>query len=471
MRVIAGCLRVLVIVLSLLAMAMVSPRPVAAQQHKCVAELGLVKNEVELATSKTPIVSVHGYKSNPEVWQGKGSIEELIKSQVRDGAFFYFNYEHVNTRWVTDPDIAPRLTKYIACYSILSKRPVILLTHSMGGLAAREAFDSAAYGIHIKDVVEHVITIAPPHKGSRYADVESYFWLSACEAPFGALLVDACKQINTARATGGMQIGSEQLAKLAHFPPGVSVKTIAGEVSWQACLPWGCSPAATTGGDLAVSVESATAEYTNHGRSDGKKVFTCTSDTLISPWSSAWCEHNNLLRAPQVQAEVVNSIKQYLKSGETPATNLFGLGLKLGNKWQIANEYGTKGRARVVDVSRCKTPEDRLDCPQFIVVDLAQAGAEWLPYTTLDDPVYEGCLVSTAYEAVFYAPEVKEDTFSVGGLDAQYLTLQPCTALEKNLTMHVWRIPTKNILIYEHGNQTNKPLAGLEELLKNAEWL
>ncbi len=295
----------------------VSPLAEASQQHKCIANLGLSADQVKATSSKIPLIAIHGYHGKPGDWaNGDPSMASVIEG-IEDTTTDYFNYEKVNSRWVTDSEIAPRLAQYIACYHLLSKRPVILLAHSMGGLAAREALDSAAYGVHSKDAVGHVITIGTPHKGSRYADLESYFWLSACEAPFGALLADACKQINAARATGGMRIGSEQLAKLAHFPAGVSVKAIAGEVSWQACLPWGCSPSASTGGDLVVPVDSATAEYTKTGHGDGKKVFVCeTSSSLLSPWTEAWCDHNKMLQASQVQSEVTNSIRQYLRHVE-----------------------------------------------------------------------------------------------------------------------------------------------------------
>src|SRR4029077_5869731 len=79
-----------------------------------------------------------------------------------------FNYQRHSLQWVTDPHIGQNLASTILCLSQSSlakggSGKVIVVAHSMGGLALKEAFREQP---QIASILGLVVTIRTPNDGS-----------------------------------------------------------------------------------------------------------------------------------------------------------------------------------------------------------------------------------------------------------------------------------------------------------------
>ena len=293
--------------------------PVSAiSPHVCAQELGLSEPTSTEASEKMPAILVHGLWSGQRIWnEGQPSMYSRIEG-MGDVVPYAFDYEPVNSTWVAEGDTADRLAKILVCFYLMYGKQGIAGAHSMGGLLLRQTLSKTAYGIPVEEAVGLIFTIGTPHKGSQLGGVSYGANFSLCYAMlFGQW--DAARLCNTAeskKAVSAMRPKSPELAKLPHFPSTVAVKAIAGEVSQQSvCWKWMnvCLHGRSTGGDMIVSVDSATAQSTNDGVGGGIKVFGCTTPVVV-PWATPWCGHKEMLAAKPVQDEVVASIRKYLDS-------------------------------------------------------------------------------------------------------------------------------------------------------------
>jgi pimeloyl-ACP methyl ester carboxylesterase len=438
-----------------------SPQSAMAEEP-CATQLDIQVPSSSDAIDKTPIVTIHG------LWGDRDTFSDMkpVLEEIENSVVFNFDYELENDRWVTNSDAAHRLAETIACFSLLyDDKDVVLVTHSMGGLLAREALDWAADGTFVKDVVGHVITIAPPHEGSLLANVNADFWLSICTAPFPGIFVffveDACREIEAGRATSGLSVDSEQLAELPKFPESVTVKTIAGHATWRVCAPWGCSPGIDQNGDLVVSVDSATAEYTEIGVGDGKTVFECDTNVPVAVVSDAWCEHSNMLQAEQVQYEVKASIEAYLGSIAEPEfdpddgtwwTFFDKLAIPyLEQDWGGAMsepEYYVSMR----DFADC--PEStNAGCPAFYFTNLDTIPEEYDdPRASADEPAITELQGWCEVDRDTMWSLLEVDVMNIGDKIAEFYTLDECPTskyqdeFEWN-TMWVWYVKDERVLI------------------------
>ena len=453
----------------------VSPIAVGAETSACVSELKIkdVPSAAD-AAAKTPAILVHGWKGTTGSF---ASLDDFLKSD--SVATHLFNYESANEKWVTDGDTASKLAKTIVCYSRLyGGKDVVIVAHSMGGLLTRAALDWAAYGTRAKDVTGHVITISTPHQGSLLANADSSFWLALCKAPIGVFSltddIDAlCRQAESGRATVGMSVNSDQLANLPVFPSGVSVRAIAGDVSVKSCAVWGCS-SEDTNGDLVVSETSATALYTSDGTGDGTRTFACEGLTYNVAMDNSWCSHSNMLWAPQVQADVKESIRQYITSAKSKpvqtesskpsatgkAYTMNGMTLRLDPDWDVR---GTESNGWSV-----KTDETYAGyyTAGFEVADFSWLGSQSVasygdfPECTDKDHSNRN------------AKLVRQGERRIGNKTATYYTAHLCTdGAARNELFRVWEVNTggKKIVI----NTTEWPRYGvtnLDGILAGATW-
>jgi pimeloyl-ACP methyl ester carboxylesterase len=205
-----------------------------------------------------------------------------------------FNYEAYHSKWVTDEHIGKALAERVNCLSAASKEAggdgrVIVVAHSMGGLALREALNRAK-PVYVKpENIGLAIMIGTPHKGAPIAK-----WCN----PTGCGWVQP--------AVAAMRPGSRQLRELPVLPPTVAQRAIAGRIIGSGGFGFD---------DGVVSVYSATRERTTVYAGDGLFETRCYQ---LWPWQKPSCHHENLLKDAAVQANVMAALSEYVRSLPNP---------------------------------------------------------------------------------------------------------------------------------------------------------
>ena len=336
------------IVMSLLGGMVISSPALAGNDQVCSINPSL--------DNKAPILMVHGFNMGVEMWNSL--YQELDSNKISP---MLFNYKDYNHNWVTDPNIGPALAQRIDCLSQASLKgggsgKVIVIAHSMGGLATRFAAAQTVDGRKVADELGLVVTLGTPNTGAQLADAGVSLMKALCAANSTIISPQVAKDIakqycvndlSLGSAVKAMASGSSELQALPPFPGNVPVKAIAGDVS--AVFDVGLMKIAVLAeGDTFVSTKSATAEFTQTGVGDGEKIFTC--EGLVVPLiSNAPCSHNLLPSNPAVQQEVKASINQYLASLTSapaptgPLTDVYGIKLPLDPTWDVEEASGVAG--------------------------------------------------------------------------------------------------------------------------------
>lgn len=108
----------------------------AAPQRWSYAPWKGVKRRSSRPGSARPVV--HGVISGPKFWEeavrGRQSLFQLA-NEVAGAAAYAFNYRDAGLSWVTDDRIGPALAGTINCLAKESGRQVVVVAHSMSGLA------------------------------------------------------------------------------------------------------------------------------------------------------------------------------------------------------------------------------------------------------------------------------------------------------------------------------------------------
>ncbi len=299
---------ILLVALAVLFSILVS-MPASAQTEGCLPDVG----------KRIPVLFVHGFGASQRVWnEGSPSMFEAVDA-ISKGYSTLFDYSQENLRWVDHPNLGPRLVHEINCRAQSSREQggpgkVVLVTHSMGGLAARYAATNGA-----ADSIGMVITIGTPNLGSVLANSGLGAAYSMCRmAEDGSLLqlpsgVDkaACELLVSAwpqlQAISGLREDSLKLARLGWVPTSIPVFAIAGNVQWRFRTFVGDITAPPSNSDLVVATESALQGHT-------KREVVCSGFIMLPLISDASCEHGRLLRDSDVQRQVVVGIQQYLTS-------------------------------------------------------------------------------------------------------------------------------------------------------------
>jgi pimeloyl-ACP methyl ester carboxylesterase len=296
--------------------------------------------------AKVPVLFVHGWNEGPGVWQAMQDALRPLNGHayVADG----FDYQNVDGHdysrtWVSDDHIGAALADRIVCLANASKAKggigkVIVVAHSMGGLALRFAATRTAQAATVQADLGLVVTIGTPNTGS---------WISSGGAGFvGAvspgvslalsLLGYACSLPGSsaastylcalyqdrASAAVAMQIGSPELAesKLPELPPSIPLLAIAGRIDGIHLGAFDVYPLDGLG-DGVVSVESATVNQNVTSDGGGKFVRTCPGGDLFAivaqTFGQTWlgkspCFHNGLLTDPRVEGEVTGAIGNWI---------------------------------------------------------------------------------------------------------------------------------------------------------------
>jgi len=217
-----------------------------------------------------------------------------LLQQIPGAAVYTFDYRRAAGRWVDDPGIGPALGDAIDCVSAALGQKVILVTHGLGGVAARYAVAGNVPGHDRAAKVTTVIGLGSPQLGSQLADLlytgvgttaseprtVLRLLLGACaalapapfdsHAPCGTLTGEA-KALGLGAGDAYRGTSNQQLGLLP-YPAGVTLDSFAGDVAVKSTgLGWfGLRPFRTDAisvGDLTVSTGSATAGATTQLRS------------------------------------------------------------------------------------------------------------------------------------------------------------------------------------------------------------
>ena len=117
-----------------------------------------------------PVLFVHGLDSSPAIWdEGPDPITRQVAALKGVTAWTY-DYSKVAVQWVTDPQIGLGLAGAITCLAQATGKQVIVVAHSMVGLATEWAVNQVGTdGVPVANHVAKVITIGTPTKGSLSA--------------------------------------------------------------------------------------------------------------------------------------------------------------------------------------------------------------------------------------------------------------------------------------------------------------
>lgn len=449
-------------------------QPVTAQDPTCDSSFG----------TRVPVLLVHGFDSNPGMWsEGNPSMLSVLRTLKGVRVVAPFNYKDNHFDWVTNKNIGPKLARTIHCLAQTSRREggagkVIVVGHSMGGLATRFAANQPIDGGKIADEIGLVITLGTPHLGSPMATIFGDLPRAYCR-----LLVneqDVEKRMREVRlcweseALTELMGGSDGLAELPSFPSGLPVRAIAGDMTVYYQY-FDSMPHVGLQGDGVVPVISATAEFTNTGRGDGRYVFACDLrhydvyglSKLVPGVHGGQCMHLEMYKTSYIQESVVVGIKEYLASvrpalvpapdashivGGKTLTILDRLVVPQVSGWQLS--FAKPGKfVNYSDDTHCDEQQDACPHIHFINIGPGMTGDDLIAmWTDGRSPCTSGTTRSV---------EGPVDV-AVGGVSAQIFR-QYCGDIPR----YAWIIPDKALYV---GTDERVDVGVLEHALENVTW-
>ncbi|OOB91879.1 hypothetical protein B0T42_03850 [Rathayibacter sp. VKM Ac-2630] len=233
-----------------------------------------------------------------------GTLQDIEGSVV-----YTFDYRDLSARWVTDPGISDALASSLACLVTATGNRAIVVAHSMGGLAARQALSQEVDGVSVESLVSDVITFGTPNTGSDLAArlgevIESTGSVSPAVVAglepqsrlgFSALLASCGEAASEDAARAGectgmpmidalssqagiaMRTGSSELSRLPPWPAGVHVVALAGDIRVTLVSVLGARTRDLDLGDVIVGARSAEAGV------DEYEVSTCRYTLMSLP--------------------------------------------------------------------------------------------------------------------------------------------------------------------------------------------
>lgn len=328
-----GRARLLILCTALtLLVGLIMVSPAAAAPSNCTNNRSLKQVTDEPVANTMPVLFVHGINAGADTWDGPvgSDSEDSFPRKVADlsrVSAFTFDYKPAQPEWVTDPRIGPTLRLAINCLAQASGYKVMVVAHSMGGLATQYAVslpNGRSGGKTWQDVAE-VITIGTPTRGSITASLLHHLPVAAARAPalrsiegilgvcalYGRVNDDSmCGIVDMLRSPQGRALAyeSEDIKKLPPWPKDLPVRAIAGDIKLSLNSVFGVTslPEASVG-DLAVSLGSATA-YTN--KTGTPRVLTCRNNQVPLRVLGSDCNHVNVKTQPTVVATAIKQIKR-----------------------------------------------------------------------------------------------------------------------------------------------------------------
>jgi pimeloyl-ACP methyl ester carboxylesterase len=236
------------------------------------------------------------------------------------------------------PRIGQALADRIACLadaSVASNGPgkVIVVGHSMGGLATRQAASLQSGGRAVSERLGLVVTLGTPHEGSwlegfltqgstgglsaSVLKVLSEALSAGCKASIPEALGAACEivKLPTSDAALAMRPGSDQLKALPKFPAG-PVFAVAGNVHLVVDLFGREQRLDEDIGDLLVRADSATSTASRPEEGGGRHVRDCDINIFALVARLGWtsCTHGGILTDLDVVGATGRAIQKWFAS-------------------------------------------------------------------------------------------------------------------------------------------------------------
>ncbi|MEU3270337.1 hypothetical protein ABZ639_05795 [Saccharomonospora sp. NPDC006951] len=280
--------------LAALVLATGTATPAHADTVECATRSLKPVVERQPVEDTVPVIFVHGINADATTWDSpEGNTFPRQMAREEGVTAWTFDYGFANPEWVTDPRIGPALGTAIDCLAEASGHQVVLVDHSMGGLATQVAVNErAAGGGRVWQRVAEVITIATPYRGSLTlsaaqlgthlvpspkARVVMEALLGTCTGITKVSDSNPCDIASVLRGPQGtaLMYDSPQIAELPAWPPELPVRVFAGDIGVRLGV-WRTDSEPVRIGDLAVSLDSATAHHTV-----GKpRVLSCEATLL-----------------------------------------------------------------------------------------------------------------------------------------------------------------------------------------------
>jgi pimeloyl-ACP methyl ester carboxylesterase len=314
-----------------------------------------------------PVVLVHGITSSAEMWNtgaadGGRNLAQTL-GDIDSTNVWAFDYGDASLKWVNDARIGIALAESIRCLHEQSGNRVILVAHSMGGLAIQWAVSRGG----VEEAVAHISTIATPFEGSKSLTMVNRVLDPSTPGPLptswrviAQLLLRTCAQVSQsdlwsicgqAGVLGSpvgraLMEGSDEIAALPPWSAAIPTFRVAGDMDFR---PAGTPPSYPVG-DIAVAVESALAP----GVRDSVPPTVILCQASLPTFQAGRCYHSNLPHDREVidaiaeQVEpVVDQEADRLWTGSTHAavsrsTDLVRAGYSMHGEFSFA--VGDQGR-------------------------------------------------------------------------------------------------------------------------------
>jgi pimeloyl-ACP methyl ester carboxylesterase len=274
-------------ILACVTVAAVPAQPTAAASIYCST----------VSEARQIVEVVHGFHSGAYTWHGPALAQ--LAAAGPSTCVDVFDYGTVSTNWVTDPKIGGALANRITLLAKASKLghgsgKLIVVAHSMGGLAVRCAASPTCNGNHfgVSDDLAELISFDAPNRGSWLVGPG----LHDVGRTVGSLLSAACsgwtrnipnpvcetvQALGTSDATRAFKPDSDQLKALPQLPrsttggANIPVYGLAGQVEVYASFFGLHSMDVGDGGDLVVFEDSAIAAANKVGNLGGEQIINC----------------------------------------------------------------------------------------------------------------------------------------------------------------------------------------------------
>ncbi len=280
-------------------------------------------------SQRLPVILVHGFSDRPAVWGSANDPNSMLHTVGRIPNTYVetFDYESTNKRWIDDPAIGRSLARRIACVAASSRQAngpgkVIVIGHSMGGLAAKYAATQTVEGHKVAGDIGLVATIGTPNTGNGWANGYALVRSAICSAITMAKAVQL-QFLCDGDAVEGLQSHSQQIDALPPLPGNIPVIAIAGDVTvtysfFQLTLK-------DTDSDLIVTKQSALKGAAHPKLGGGEEVVACeTSIQALDhvklgsalPGNPVLpsCWHNGLPSNQEVKLAVTSTIEKYQRA-------------------------------------------------------------------------------------------------------------------------------------------------------------